>query len=53
VGHGEEPELRERDGAAGLPEPALEVRLEGRRQRSDRRAKRLSCNEQERQSENP
>ena len=53
VGHGEEPQLREWDRAAGLPEVTLEARLERRGERLDRRAIRLNCDEHERQGQNP
>jgi hypothetical protein len=52
VGDGEEPQLRERHGAARLPEPVLESGLDRRREGSDRRAVRLKRKEHERQGEN-
>ena len=55
VPDGEQPELRERDGAVRPPEAAFERRREGRGQGSHRRGRgvRLERDEQKRQGEDP
>ncbi len=51
VGHRHEPQVRERDRAAGPPLTVLEVRLQRLRQRSDRRLDLVKRDERERDGE--
>ena len=51
VGHCQEPEVRQRHGAARIPEARVECPLERSRERLDRRVVRVERNERERQGE--